>query len=206
MTGVSALNDLQETSQVALSLQENLSEMQNLGPAIGDTLVDVGIMSESEYRAALETSADYRWTLEPEQAGSLLTEGSQATVRWNSAYRGDVHLSYQLSNECSESDDAETLKIRIVNSNSIDENEATQMTVFPNPAKDKIELRAYQLEGESVVIRIIDPMGRTVYSTQKNVHAGQLQEVLGTSMLRNGLYDLQLIDGTHIHSTRIIIK
>ena len=206
MTGVSALNDLQETSQVTLSLLENLSEIQTLEPAIGDSMVDVRVMSQSEYRAALETSAEYLWTLEPEQAGLLTAEGSQATVLWNPTYTGEARINYQLTNECSESDDAETLKIKIVNSTSIDENEAMNMTVFPNPAKDRINLQITQLQAGTVIIRIIDSMGRTVYHTQKNVNSGTLQEYIGTSMLPGGLYDLQVIDGAQTHSTRIIIK
>lgn len=206
MTGTSALNELQATSQVILSLQENPASLQNIEPAIGDTLVDVQTVTQSEYRSAMEFNADFIWALEPEQAGSILSEGRQATVRWNSDFKGNAQISYQLSNDCGESERSETLNVSVVNSNSIDEIDAADLKVFPNPANDRIELRACNLEGSTVVIRIIDPMGRTVYSTQQNADAGILKETLNTAALRSGLYDLQVIDGTHIHSTRIIIK
>ena len=206
MTGTSAQNDSQETSQVALTLLENPASLQYIESVIGDTLVDVQTVTQSVYRTTMEFDADFIWALEPEEAGSMLSEGRQATIRWNSDFKGNAHISYQLTNDCGESQNSEALTVRVVNSNSIDENDATQLKVFPNPASDKIELRAYQLQGETVVIRIVDALGRTIYDTQRNAEAGILRETLGTAMLRNGLYDLQVIDGTHIHSTRIIIK
>ena len=206
MTGTSALNELQETSQVTILIKDNPAFIQNIGSIIGDTLVDLRLMAQSEYHSDLEAPFDFIWTLEPEQAGVITTEGRQASIRWNSTYRGTVHISYRLSNDCGESENSEALAIRVVNSTSIDENDAATFEVFPNPASDKIALRANQLQGETVIIRIIDPMGRTVYNTQRNTNTGILQETLGTATLRSGLYDLQLIDGTHIHNTRIIIK
>ena len=166
----------------------------------------VGQLTQSQYHSDLETSFESLWTLEPEQAGTITSEGRQATVRWNNAFKGMAYISYRLSNECGESERSEVLTVRVFDPNSIDENEVTQLEVFPNPASDKIELRAQQLQSETVVIRIIDPTGRTVYSTQRNTDTGILRETLGTAMLRSGLYDLQIIDGSSIHSRRIIIK
>ena len=206
LTGTSALNDLQDSSEVTLSFLENPSEITDIEPAVGDTVVDVRTMPQSEYHAVMEVSADFLWSLEPEQAGEIVSEGRQAIVRWDSNFKGMAYVSYRLSNDCGESNNSETLRVRVTNSTSVDENDATRLEVFPNPASDKIELIAHQLQGETVVIRIVDALGRTVYDTQRSTDAGILREALGTTMLRSGLYDLQIIDGTHIHSTRIIIK
>ena len=95
----------------------------------------------------------------------------------------------------------------MVNSTSIGEtNDISTLEVYPNPASDRIDLKASHLQGETVVIRIIDPLGRTVFTMQKGANAGVFEETLNTSTLRSGLYDLQVIDGSHIQSTRIIIK
>ena len=206
LTGTSTINNIQESSQVTVSILDDLALIQSVEPAIGDTVVDVRTTLQSEYRSAMETSADFIWTLEPEQAGQLLAEGRQANIQWNSNYKGMARIGYRLSNECGESESSEPLLVRVTNSTSIDETDAARIEVFPNPASDKMELKASLLTGETAIIRIIDPMGRIVYSAQRNADAGILKETLGTSALRNGLYDLQVIDGTHIHSTRIIIK
>ena len=206
VTALSALNESQAASTVTLSLQENPANLQQITPAIGETMVDTRVVTQSVYRSDMETTANINWTLEPEQAGTIQADGHQATISWNSDFRGDAQISYQLSNECGTSESSEVLTVRVINTTSIDENDETSLEVFPNPANERIELRADHLEGGTVVIRIIDPTGRIVYNVQKNVNAGAFNETLNTATLRNGLYDLQIIDGTHIHSTRIIIK
>ena len=207
MTGTSTLSQQQDASQVNIILKENPAYIQNIESPTGDTLVDLRLVSQSEYHSDIETSSDFVWFMEPEQAGEITAEGSHATVLWNSSFRGTAHLSYQLSNDCGESDRSETLTVRVVNSTSISETgDDTALEVYPNPASHQIELKASHLQGETVVIRIIDPLGRTVINKQKGIEAGVIDETLNISALRNGIYDLQVIDGSHIHSTRIIIK
>ena len=198
-------NDAQQNDDITITVNEGLSDFTPEMP-VGETLIDTRVVTQSVYQAEMETTADFIWALDPEEAGTLSTEGHQATVSWNSNFRGTAYISYQLRNECSESESSAALAVSVVNSTSIDENTTTSLEVFPNPASDRIEIRASQLGDGIVVIRIVDPLGRTVYSTQKNVNAGVIQETLNTTTLRSGLYDLQVIDGNHIHNTRIIIK
>nr|MCR4848937.1 T9SS type A sorting domain-containing protein [Bacteroidales bacterium] len=198
-------NDAQQSDDITITVNEGLSDFTPEMP-VGETLIDTRVVTQSVYQAEMETTADFIWALDPEEAGTLSTEGHQATVSWNSNFRGTAHISYQLRNECSESESSAALAVSVVNSTSIDESSTTSLEVFPNPASDRIEIRASQLGDGIVVIRIVNPLGRTVYSTQKNVNAGVIQETLNTTTLRSGLYDLQVIDGNHIHNTRIIIK
>lgn len=206
VTGISALNESQEASTVTLTLQDNPANLQYIAPAIGETMVDTRVIAQSVYRTDMETNANVIWTLEPEEAGTIQAEGQQATVSWSNSFKGDVHISYKLSNDCGESESSEVLTVNVINSTSVDETDKSTLEVFPNPASERIELRAGYLESGTVVIRIIDPTGRIVYSAQKDINAGAFNETLNTAAYRSGLYDLQVIDGTHIHSTRIIIK
>ena len=200
-----AANETQLSDDVTVTVADGWA---NFIPEIprGETLVDLRTVTQSEYLADTDTDANFLWTLEPEQAGTLQAEGRLATVTWNSAFKGTASISYKLSNDCGESESSEALSINVINSTSIDENSATALEVFPNPANDRIEIRADQMQSNTVVIRIIDPTGRAVYSGPKNANGGILNETLNTAALRSGLYDLQVIDGTYIHSTRIIIK
>ena len=199
------VNDVQQNDDITITVNEGLSDLTPEMP-VGETLIDTRVVTQSVYQAEMETTADFIWALEPEEAGTMSTEGHQATVSWNSNFRGTAHISYRLSNECSMSGSSEALAISVVNSTSIDESNTTSLEVFPNPASERIELRASNMEGGTVVIRIIDAMGRIVYSAQKGVNAGAFNETLNTAAYCNGLYDLQVIEGTHIHSTSIIIK
>ena len=198
-------NDAQQSGDIAITVKESLSDFTPEIP-IGETLVDTRVVTQSVYQAETEATADFIWALEPEQAGSMSAEGHQATVTWNSDFRGIANISYQLSNECGESESSEALAVSVVNSTSIDENSMTSLEVFPNPASDRIEIKASHLGDGIVVIRVVDPLGRIVYNAQRSAQGGLIKETLNTTSLRSGLYDLQVIDGTQIHSTRIIIK
>ena len=207
LTGTSATNQQQESSQVNIYLAEDITSMQNIEPAIGDTLVDLYQSNQTEYYTNIEVSGAYLWQLEPEQAGTLSHQGNRATIQWDNNYRGKAFISYQLSNECGESDRSETLVVRVTNSTSIDETDSnSSLEVYPNPASERIVIRINELQSNQIIIRIIDPLGRTVLTTQKNVEGNALNETLNTAALRNGLYDIQVIDANHIHSRRVIIK
>lgn len=207
LTGTSATNQQQESTQVNIHLTEDITSIQNIESAFGDTLVDLYQTSQSEYYTNLEISGDYLWQLDPEQAGTLTFQGNHATVHWDDNYRGNAYISYRLSNECGESDRSETLTVRVTNSTSVDEtNGNSTLEVYPNPASERIVIKINELQSNQIVIRIIDPLGRTVLTTQKNVEGTTLNETLNTTALRNGLYDVQVIDASHIHSRRVIIK
>ena len=169
-------------------------------------LVDLRLVTQNEYHTDMTVSGEYHWVLEPEQAGELTAEGDHATVKWNNEYRGLAFISYRIGNECGESDNAEALSIRITNSTSVDENgNIASLEAYPNPASERIDLKA-NVQGNQILIRIIDATGRTVYLSQKKVEGSMLRETLNTAALRNGLYNLQVVDGNHIQRTRIIIK
>ena len=207
MTGTSLLNKLQDSTQVNLYLIEDLTAIQDLLSPVGDTLVDLRLISQSEYYFDTVAPGEITWILEPEQAGTMTSENNHATVLWNDDFRGEAQLSYKFSNECGESDPSETLSVAVVNSTSTEETTANQtISVYPNPANDRIDIKIQSIQEGQVVIRIIDPLGRIVFVDQKSTVSGSLEAHLNTSMLSSGLYNLQVIDGNRIHNARIIIK
>lgn len=207
MKGTSLLNKLQDSTQVNLYLIEDLTSIQDLASPVGDTLIDLRLVTQSEYHFDTIVPGEIIWILEPEQAGVLAAENDHATVLWNNDFRGEAQLSYKFSNECGESDPSETLNIAVVNSTSTEEISDQQLlSVYPNPANDKIDIKIHSIQEGQVVIRVIDPLGRIVFVDQKSTASGSLEESLNTTALRSGLYDLQVIDGNRIHNARIIIK
>lgn len=207
MTGTSSLNELQNSTQVRITILEDPASIPPIASPVGDTVVDLQTVSQSEYHSDITTSADFAWFLEPDYAGDLIAEANHVNVHWKNNFKGMAHLSFKLSNECGESEASEVLNIQVTNSNSLDEdNELQTLEVYPNPASNEIKLKVSHLQGETVVIRIIDPLGRTVFSAVKNVNTGLLDENINVSRLRDGLYHLQVIDGSQIQSKKIIIK
>lgn len=101
----------------------------------------------------------------------------------------------------SQSDD-----IFITNTSAIGEINVNGIQVYPNPAQSMIHVKSNNVESGRVVIRLIDFLGRTVYMTEQTIDDNTLEEHLNTSNLRSGLYDLQVIQGSQMSSTRVVIR
>ena len=74
------------------------------------------------------------------------------------------------------------------------------MTVYPNPAIDFVTIQSGFSPNQSVIIEIIDGMGRTV----RKVNFNQANGSLSLEGLSQGLYDLRMISGVEVHMLRII--
>ena len=194
----SQLND-----EVTAVMIENLSEITP-ELLIGENLIDLRITEQSTYSAFLDQNHDYHWSLEPEEAGSLEAERNEATVTWNSDFRGIANLSYSIGNSCSESN-ASVLNIRVTNTTSVNETN-TAVKIYPNPATGTLNVMANNIQSSQVVIRLIDHLGRTVIVNVRSSNGNDLEEHLDISNLPNGLYDLQVIDGDRTLNSRVIIR
>jgi hypothetical protein len=78
--------------------------------------------------------------------------------------------------------------------------ETSRVEVFPNPAKDRINIRF--AEAEETVIQIYDMIGRLVYSTQSNSQA----LTIPTHGFRNGIYTVLIQQKENQFTKRVIIQ
>lgn len=72
---------------------------------------------------------------------------------------------------------------------SVDE-EISQLKVFPNPVKDKLEIRLEEVNANSIELNVINSMGKKVYSRQLATHESVCQ--IGFSHLSTGIYFVQI--------------
>lgn len=179
-------NNDQQSDNITVSLTEDLTNLVPEMPT-GDTVVDLRLASQGIYQAPMEPSYEYSWTLEPETAGVLNYQGTQATIEWAEDYIGTAILTYTIANDCGDSEASLPMNIRVMNSTDVNENLDVPVTVYPNPASDQIHVKAAGIEGEFTV-RIIDVLGRIVAETK-----GTSEAVLNTSHLQNGVYNIQVL-------------
>ena len=204
LTATSSLNFTQETVSLELTELEDLSGIIPEKP-IGDTEVDLRVVSQTSYRSNLDQTNDYQWTLSPENAGEILPDGNQTTIAWNSAFRGNATLSYRVGNDCDYSEASTPLDILVTNSTSVGEISGNDIQVYPNPTHGVLHIKADNIPSGEVVIRLIDGLGRIVFMEERSLNGDVLEEHINTANLRNGLYDLQIIYEGQAFNTRVIV-
>ena len=165
----------------------------------GNTEIDLRLVSQSEYQGEEISNAIYTWSLAPETAGVLTIEGHRAHVEWDSDYRGQASISYRYENPCGSTGVSETLDINLFNSTGVDEFDASAVEVYPNPAKDLIQVKTH-VEGEAL-LRVIDLTGKVVYEDRmKDATCG-----IAASKFGGGIYTLQVIQNGNVANVRIVV-
>jgi hypothetical protein len=200
LTGVSALDENQQSSTVMVSLLPYLDPSYSPESPIGASDVDLRLTSQSEYTAEAVEDVIYTWYLEPATAGIITGDGHNALVEWDSEYKGDAKITYTYENSCGATAVSEPLTINVINSTSIDEQQSTAVEVYPNPANGFINVKA-NLEGE-VTLRVINMLGRVVYEYRMTNDECRMET---SKFGGGGIYTLQVIQHDIVTNIRFIV-
>lgn len=85
--------------------------------------------------------------------------------------------------------------------------EELDLSVFPNPAKDRIELSYYLKENTSIKIQLLDIQGKKMIEFPETAQpSGKHQQSLQIPSLPAGVYLLQLYVGTALVTEKLIIE
>ena len=196
-------NNSQQSDDITVSLLESLDEFV-LDTPEGDTLVDLRLVSQSQFIGQTKDDVAYHWTLEPEEAGQLSFESAQAVVDWAEDFIGTVTLTYHISNECDDSE-ASALNIRVMNSTGISESDDTHIEVYPNPAREQVRIKAQGIGSSLVTIRVIDVLGRVVEEMTIAPVDGTIETPISTIKMQRGIYDIQVSNEESTHNTRLLV-
>ena len=78
--------------------------------------------------------------------------------------------------------------------------------VFPNPAKDHVNIEFNAEQSGVIVAELIDYTGRTVYKKTFSVSAGYNQKQIKMTSLSSGIYYLRINSDKHIKTEPIVIQ
>ena len=142
-------------------------------------------------------ATEYIWTVPP-GASILIGQGTtQITVEYLGASSGDVTVAAQndcgispprvvgvIVNPCRVADDGSIIPF-------------SNVSVFPNPAKDKLVVQFEGAEHEQYGIRMLDMTGREVVSFKRESVSGINNEIIDLSGFAKGLYilDVNRVEG-----------
>ena len=206
MTATSGLNNYQQSKDVTLIVTEDFDGGAPAMPT-GETLIDPETVTTTTYHANLPQNYVFTWSFTPEEAGSITPNNESVTIHWNNQFEGDAYLSYEVSNECSDSAPSEPLHIQVTVPTSVNSDLTTDaFEVYPNPSQGTIHIKAGDMISGSVLIRLIDPLGRVVYSKEQSTEGNAFEGHINASNMRSGIYELQLINGSRACNTRVIIR
>ena len=76
-------------------------------------------------------------------------------------------------------------------------------TVYPNPAKDNINIALYNTNAEAISVILTDITGRNIMNNTINPTNGTLQ--IPTSKIGNGCYFLSIQQGIHLFQHKVIV-
>ena len=103
----------------------------------GDTEVDVRLTPTSVYSTA--PNGGTFWSLDPEEAGTVIVEEGIATVTWSETFKGDVILHVWALGYCGE--DESSMTIHVKNSTGMDEHNI-KANIYPNPTNGNVTIEA----------------------------------------------------------------
>ena len=69
------------------------------------------------------------------------------------------------------------------------------MEVYPNPAKDKLQINYFTSEGGNVAISVVDVTGKVYLTQNTNASNGYNTFSLGLEQLNSGVYFVQIKNG-----------
>ena len=144
----------------------------------GDTEVDVRLTPTSVYSSA--PNGGTFWSLNPEEAGTVVVEEGIATITWSETFKGDVILHVWAFGYCGQDESSMTIHVK----NSTDVNEyATEAKVYPNPTNGMVNIEAEGMQR----LTIMNTLGQTLYDREveaDNVQIGMAQFGRGTYLIR----------------------
>ena len=144
----------------------------------GDTEVDVRLTPTSVYTTA--PSSGTFWSLDPEEAGSIVTEEGVATVTWSETYKGEVVLNVWALGYCGQ--DEGSLTINVKNSTDLDEF-GIEAKLYPNPTNGLVTIEAQSLQR----LTVMNALGQIVYDREVEGDKAQIEMAqfgVGTYLIR----------------------
>ena len=200
LTGTSTFDGSQQSSTVTVSILPYFGTNYTPETPLGAVEVDQRLVSQSEYTGEEIEDVIYTWTLEPSTAGTLTHDGHHALVEWNGEYRGQVSISYAYENPCGSTSTSEPLSVNVFNSTGMDEQLASRVEVYPNPATNIVHIKT-NVEGKAM-LRVIDLSGKVVYScNMMNDECGIETSKFGGG----GIYTLQVIQNDMVTNIRFVV-
>lgn len=130
----------------------------------------------------------YEWQLMPEEAGSINSDSTTATLHWASGWEGQAQISVRSWNDCGQSEWSEIKNTWAFSCLGIAWNPVPgtrHLHIFPNPTKEDITIR-YQIPGTGYQVKVFDLLGQKM--EEFNISYNHSQVSIDVSGYTSGVY------------------
>jgi hypothetical protein len=93
-----------------------------------------------------------------------------------------------------------------VSSTGIDEVSLSGLSIYPNPANDKVFLRIEMNESLTAQVALVDLLGKTIFSNELNLTAGSNLKEMRLDNLNKGIYILRLTIKGQTTNQKLIVE
>jgi len=144
----------------------------------GDTEIDVRLTPTSVYSTS--PNGGTFWSLDPEEAGTVVVEEGIATITWSETFKGDVILHVWALGYCGQDESSMTVNVK----NSTDVNEyGISAKIYPNPTNGIVNVEAEGLQR----LTVMNVLGQVLYNHEvkaDNAQINMTQFGTGTFLIR----------------------
>jgi len=172
---------------------------------VGNQNIDLVYDSTTPYTISESSHASgYEWSLVPENAGTLESDGTTTTVTWNNDWTGDAEIQALAVNDCGISENSEALKISVENTIGIAEGiSASQIEIYPNPSNGVCYISVDAKIKEPVTVKVTDALSNVVLK-KENLTLDNTRTRLELGACRKGVY-LLILENTNGRTVKRLV-
>ncbi len=156
----------------------------------GETEVDVRLMPTSVYSTA--PNGGTFWSLDPEEAGTVVVEEGIATITWSETFKGEVLLHVWALGYCGQ--DESSMTINVKNSTDVDEY-GFEAKIYPNPTNGIVTIEAESLQR----LTVVNVLGQIMYDHETEGDYAQIE----MSQFGTGTYLIRIQTGNGVAMKRV---
>lgn len=148
----------------------------------------------------------YNWTIEPEQAGTIVGFDTTAVVLWSNSYAGMAYIRVAAVNSCGQSNFSAPFEVFVNNPVAVlPADEQAGLSVFPNPANESVYLKFSAVKADKALIEIVNQSGVVVASRIESVVTGENTIKLDIRGFAPGIYYLRCTTGSFRKGSKFLL-
>ena len=160
---------------------------------------------EADYTTDDNPGSTYEWTI----AGGEIISGTGTyviTVLWGEPGIGTVEVSETIGDDCT--GDSEVLEVTIDDCTAIDEIATTELSIYPNPAANILNVKLSTNINDDYTIAIHNIVGQLMSTVVGTGTGDQQTHIINTSEMQKGQYIISIMttNGNNSHKNFVIIK
>jgi len=144
----------------------------------------------------------YIWTIMPTNAGTITGTGTTITVNYGDNFTGEVQITTAGKNDCGTGPASDILKINVSDCSGIEENEISNLQLYPNPTKGNFNLKLESLSNKTNV-EILNINGQVIFT--KSYSTYNISDNISLKQIK-GVYMVKIFTEKQLFIKKLIIE